>query len=214
MPKSAGTSFRVWLDTAFGAGLVLYDYTDRPLDPTAPMNVDPQVFLAEHSTRTELPRGIEAVHGHFWARKYERIERAFRMTFVRCPVERTISHYFYWIKLPLHGHALHRRVVEDGYDLLSFASLPEIRRCYTRCFFRDVDMSTFDFIGDYARLDAETLRLETILGRRGTRAERNSNQFPGYDEQRAELLGDAVLTAKLRAILADDIRFYETHAGT
>lgn len=214
VPKSAGTSFRAWLESAFSPGRVLYDYGDRPLDPAAAMNVDPAAFLAEQSTRMSLPPGVDAIHGHFWARKYERIHGAFRMTFLRCPVERTISHYFYWVKLPPNAHSLHRRVVEGRYDLLRFARLPEISRCYAGCFFRDVDMHRFDFIGDYARLDAETARLEALLGRAGTRDARNANRFPGYAELKAELLEDAALTAQLRAILADDIRFYETHAGT
>jgi hypothetical protein len=46
VPKTAGTSFAVWLESVFGSGQLVRDYADRPIGPKSEMNVDPTEFLS------------------------------------------------------------------------------------------------------------------------------------------------------------------------
>jgi hypothetical protein len=162
VPKAAGTSFAVWLESVFGSGQLVRDYADRPIDPKSEMNVDPTGFLSRHGAARRLPEGARVVHGHFWAKKYERIENAVRITFLRDPIERTISHYYFWRITPGHGHSLHQRVLDEGMGMLDFARLPQMGGFYQDYFFRGVNMAGFDFIGDMSFFDKELGRLEAF----------------------------------------------------
>src|ERR1700704_5394619 len=89
VPKTAGVSFAIWLESVFGSGQIVRDNADRPIDPKSEMNVDPAGFLSRNGAARQLPKGALVVHGHFWAKKYERTENAVRVTFLRDPIERT-----------------------------------------------------------------------------------------------------------------------------
>jgi hypothetical protein len=209
VPKTAGKSFSVWLESVFGPSRITRDYDDRPIDPMSPMNVDPEGFLSQHGTARQLRDGIRVVHGHFWARKYAHVENAMRITFLRHPVDRTISHYHYWRRGPSRGHSLHQHFLDTPMDLADFARLPQMRGFYRNYFFRDVNLAEFDFVGDTARFDEELERLERWLGVRGTHAEINRNRDADYAELQARL----EVREELAAILADEIAFYEEHVG-
>jgi hypothetical protein len=43
---------RIFLEAAFGADAVYFDYDDRPADPSAPMNLDPDGFLKRLATNS------------------------------------------------------------------------------------------------------------------------------------------------------------------
>jgi hypothetical protein len=213
VPKTAGSTFRLWLATAFPCeGSLFLDYLDRPVDPLSHMNLDPKGFLVRQGKR-RLPKGAKVVHGHFWARKYEAVPDAFRMTFLRDPIDRTVSHYWYWMTHPPGDHSLHQRVLREKYTIEQFVQLPLIRGVYSLAFFRETDMSSFDFIGDFARFEREVDRLERLLGRRGDRNRQNKNEDPAYADRKAETLAPGPMRDRLTNALADDVRFYEAWAG-
>lgn len=213
VPKTAGTSFAVWLESAFGSGQLVRDYADRPIDPQSEMNVDPAGFLSRHGAARKLPNETRIVHGHFWAKKYERIENAVRITFLRHPIERTISHYYFWLKLPPDGHSLHQRVLDERMGMLDFARLPQMRGCYRDYFFRDVNMADFDFIGDMSIFDEELGRLEALLGVRGARVTVGQNRAADYSSMREVALTTGPLRDELAEILSDEVAFYQQHLG-
>lgn len=213
VPKTAGTSFAVWLGSVFGNGQLVRDYADRPIDPKSEMNVDPAGFLARYGAARRLPEGATAVHGHFWVKKYERIENAIRITFLRDPIERMISHYYFWLNAPGDGHSLHQRVLDEGMGLLDFARLPQMRGFYRDYFFRDVNMAEFDFIGDMSFFDEELGRLEALLGVRGARATVGQNPAADYASMRAAALTTGPVRDELAGILADEVAFYRRHLG-
>jgi Sulfotransferase family len=213
VPKTAGTSFAVWLESVFGSGQLVRDYGDRPIDPKSEMNVDPTGFLSRYGAARRLPEGTMVVHGHFWAKKYERIENAVRITFLRDPIERTISHYYFWLNMPSDGHSLHRRVLDEGMGMLDFARLPQMRGFYRDYFFRDVNMASFDFIGDTAFFDEELGRLEALLGVRGARAAVGKNPAADYSSLRKVALATGPVRDELAEILSDELAFYRQHLG-
>src|SRR5579875_762665 len=141
VPKCAGTAFRMALQQAYGRAELDLDYADRPLDPAAPMHLDPDGFFAR---RPEPPAGARVVHGHFHAGKYRHLDEACpRIAILRHPVARTISHYEFWLRLAPAGHALHAYMRESGLDLLGFARLPFIRHAYARVLFAGLDRREF-----------------------------------------------------------------------
>jgi len=213
VPKTAGTSFAVWLESVFGSGQLVRDYDDRPIDPKSEMNVDPTGFLSRYGAARKLPKGALAVHGHFWAKKYERIENAVRITFLRDPIERAISHYYFWLNTPGDGHSLHQRVLDERMGMLDFARLPQMRGFYRDYVFRDVDMAAFDFIGDMSFFDEELGRLEALLGVRGTRATVGENPAANYSSMRELALTTGAVRDELAEILTDEVAFYRQHLG-
>ncbi len=212
VPKVGGTSLVTWLASVVGAEHVFQDYRDRLFDPASEINRDPAAYLA-HNSRGALPPGVAAITGHFWAKKYETLADVFRMTFLRDPVDRAISHYFFLRERQGSGNLLRRRIFEDNLSVAAFAALPEIAGYYRHHFFRDVDLETFDFVGDYARYDEELTRLETLLGVRGTRTRDNVNRSPTYAEERARALEPGPTRDAMRDALADETAFYLKHAG-
>ncbi|MGQ0445337.1 MAG: hypothetical protein ACT4O2_09485 [Beijerinckiaceae bacterium] len=213
VPKTAGMSFAVWLESVYGSGQVMRDYADRPIDPNSAMNVDPAGFLSRHGAARELPEGALAVHGHFWVKKYERIENAVRLTFLRDPIERTISHYYFWLNSPPGGHSLHQRFLDERMGMLDFARLPQMRGFYQDYFFRDVNMGGFDFIGDMSFFDEELGRLEALLGVRGIRAMVNRNPAADYSSMREVALATGPVRDELAQILTGEVAFYRRHLG-
>jgi Sulfotransferase family len=213
VPKTAGMSFAVWLESVFGSGQIVRDNADRPIDPKSEMNVDPAGFLSRHGAARQLPKGALVVHGHFWAKKYERTENAVRVTFLRDPIERTISHYYFWLNTPGDGHGLHQRVLDGGMGMLDFARLPQMRGCYRDYFFRDVNMADFDFIGDMSFFHDELGRLEALLGVRGVRATVGRNPAPDYASMREVALTTGRVRDELAEILTDEVAFYRQHLG-
>jgi Sulfotransferase family len=213
VPKTAGTSFAVWLESVFASGQLVRDYADRPIDPKSEMNIDPAGFLSRYGAARKLPEGALAVHGHFWAKKYERIENAVRITFLRDPIERTISHYCFWLNTPADGHSLHQRVLDEGMGMLDFARLPQLRGFYRDYFFRDVNMAAFDFIGDMSLFDEELGRLEALLGVRGARATVGRNPAADYASMRDAALTNGPVRDELAEILTDEVAFCRQHLG-
>src|SRR6185437_16889602 len=99
--------------------------------------------------------GRKVVHGHFNIRKYKGVSARWRVTFLREPIDRALSHYFFWMKYPRHGHRLHDYVLDNQLGFLEFARLPMIRRFYSAVFFDGVDMGHFSFIGFHERLEED-----------------------------------------------------------
>jgi len=193
-PKCAGTSFLRWLTTAYPSTPVLTDYDTVSIDRSG----------------ESLPDGHRIVHGHFWATKYKTVKNAFRVTFLRHPVERAISHYFYWRSVPLHGNPSHDLFLRENMDILTFATLPETEGLYRNNFFFDTDMDSFDFIGNTASLAEDVAGLERTLGVKGEMPRENTNTWNEYASEKARLLGNSELLIKLTRALDGDIDFFES----
>ena len=117
IPKCAGTSFSTVLRKTYGESL-LGDQVDQPMDPERPFQKN---FAAwkEEQDRKPAPPGKRAIHGHFWAGKYDRqAPNAKRITWLRNPIKRLISHYFFWLSTPELPHSLHKHVIQNKLSLL------------------------------------------------------------------------------------------------
>jgi len=213
VPKCAGSSLREALVCAYGEDQIFFDNNDRLLDPKSPVNVDRDGLLRRfRSDRDSILVGKRVVHGHFCLLKYRGVE-ASRVTILRHPVDRVISHYLFWKHLPPHGHRLHDQFLAEQPSLTDFARMPFLRHFYGQVMFRDVDMGIFDLIGCVERMTEAIARLEKITGHKLRVKKNNENGCEHCRTERAEISGRTSLLAGLRDLLAEDIAFYERHAG-
>lgn len=197
VPKAFGTSLREVLVGHYGRDRVLDDYG---------------VFLESSPADQRLDRpsiaGASAVHGHFPAARYADMPARRRITFLRDPVARTISHFFFWQLEPRHGNVLHDRLLDERLGLLEFAKLPAIRRFYSDTIFGGCDMQTFDLVGVVENLARDWPRFRQLTGIAASLPHLNRNRYPGYADIAARVMADQGLNRELRRILADDIQFY------
>lgn len=208
-PKVAGTSFIKQLQTAFGDDFLLLDYSEDPADVRSRRNIDPESY------RLEFIKDISpfrVVHGHFHISKYDGLSDAFRLTFLRHPIDNLLSIYDFWSlqSVDIWDNPLFKYFKEKSLTPERFAMLPAIRYLYTYTYFGGFDMSRFDFIGDYQFYSNELLRLGDLLGVNFEPSVRlNATQtLPGY-QPRTNLVNRSIL----EDLLAEDIRFYEKYAG-
>lgn len=212
VPKCAGTALLDWLVTAYGDANIVRDYQDRPLDPSAVMNIDPVRFLENSAVSLDGLAGHQVVHGHFWAKKYESIDDARFITFLREPITRSLSQFLHWKQSARTANVLQNYVQDHVDSWTDFLRLPLVRSTYRNVFFRDFDMNRFDFIGNSDATTEEIARLGTMLGfdHRLTHV----NVAPqAHSEEAGNVLADGASMAIARDCLADEITFYERHTG-
>jgi sulfotransferase famil protein len=211
VPKCAGTSLRQALIDAYGEDQIHSDNDDRLLDPKSPANIDRPAFLREfNSKRDAILSGKRVVHGHFCMLKYQGVKGP-RVTILRDPVDRLISHYLFWKHLPPHGHSLHDRFLAEDPSLAEFARIPGLRHFYRDVLFRDIDMGIFDLVGCVESMSQTIARLDKLTGRTLKFERRNDNQCEHCRQQKIEISAMASVLAELRDILADDIAFYDRY---
>jgi SAM-dependent methyltransferase len=191
IPKTAGSSFRRFLEDLYGDGLrCLYD----PWDPEAERELDP---------------GSRCLHGHFPADAFDRyLPDAINLIWVRDPVERLVSCYFQFHRHPESAgeSAFNRRIFEEGWSLIEFARQPEMRR-QVRWYFNAVPLDDFFFIGVTERY-AESMRLLCHqLGRPVPDSLPRDNTNPDKQPGNRYALPPA-RRAELECLLAEEIELY------
>ena len=162
IPKTGGTSLNHELRRRFDSCL-LEDNGDKLLS-------DQWSWIARRLlrrwrvplNRQRLLREQRLILGHFRADKYLPLGRGnlFYLCLLRDPVERTLSHYYYWKQVTavnnpdeIERQPLLKALVEDDLSIEQFAAHPSMRTLYRR-FFGRMSPLDFDFVGiteDYAR---------------------------------------------------------------
>lgn len=163
IPKTAGTSFRLSLQRIYGTRSVVR------LDVRPNRN---EVWVNEKRYhRNHLPRRTQVIHGHFsltGLAKYFGVSDATPViTWLRNPVERVISHYFYLAKILASQIKPNR----DGLDALKplQRSLLEYARLPLSCnqmshFLEGAALDQFKFVGFVESYNQDLQRLSQVLG--------------------------------------------------
>jgi len=192
--KAAGTSLYGALLEHYGSSL----HVDGNHDPCNPShNVKEPVDITSET---------RAVHGHFRADRYAGIDGSRLITFLREPVDKLLSVYFFWKSLPPSGNPDHDRFLNEKPSIIEYAR--QSAGIAFPAYFGDFDMRGFDFIGFYDRRREELFELSKLLGFQ-IDPDLRLNVTPLSDE-RIAILGNSRLLKHLRLILQDDIEFYET----
>ena len=154
LPKTAGESFAKTLHDFYRGNLVK-DYADYPVNTVMGERNETALHYTLDTTFQNTVNTNDCIHGHFLPLKYlycdylnpEDDNRVF-ITWMRHPVERIISHYYYWIeRSTLKSQApLHQRVVEEKWSLEKFCFSLELQNLYEQ-FLWGFPLRYFDFIG-------------------------------------------------------------------
>ena len=148
LPKTAGSSFKASLEQHFGSRL-LPDYADLPIN-TPPFQRNKNTLISGLENADYDFGETECIHGHFMPAKYLLLDTAQTLTFVtwmRNPVERVISHYYFWQRQYWpEAPSLHKRIVEEKWTLEKFCLSDEMRNLYQQ-FLWSFPIYNFDFIG-------------------------------------------------------------------
>lgn len=150
IPKTAGTTFKSVLRKIYGDDHIHMDYfhdeyvlTD-PYKPTMYMRVKRFKRSLEYSST--VPPSATCICGHFRPSKYLKLfPDAPLVTWVRNPVDRVISHYYYWRAVPDKRHSV-GRMVTKGMGLEEFASLDAMRNLQTT-YMEGLPLDRFGFVG-------------------------------------------------------------------
>ena len=163
IPKAAGESFRAVLESVYGEDDVELDLNDQVPDDAGSLHRDFDAWNRE--TRAAVERRTswrKVVTGHFPLWKYERFRgSAFTIVWLREPVARLISMYFYLRQKPRRdGGALARGATPvERLMEVEWPSNP-----YTERFLRGYDLEDVDFVGIQEHFAEDVADLGGMLG--------------------------------------------------
>lgn len=183
------------MEAAWGARVIFDYYKHDPLT------------LSGCDTADGLPRGARAVHGHFRPHRYDCFKKAFRLTFLREPVDNLISIYCYWKSCPEHGNHVHSRFLAEQPSILEFATYGGLQTLASETYFGGYDMGRFDFIGFHETRAKDLPELASLLGL-PLGEDVHENRTSGNERQ--ELASNPQIIAHLKTCLSKDINFYES----
>lgn len=149
MPKTAGSSFAATLADYYGSKL-LKDYSDFPIN--TPMYERNKAAIEASLSNAEKDfQNVECIHGHFLPVKYLLLSNKQKTTFVtwmRNPVERVLSHYYFWKRSCNLETAppLHKKVIEEDWSVERFCLAPELKNLYSQFLF-GFPLENFSFVG-------------------------------------------------------------------
>lgn len=153
IPKTGGLTFRSHLINIYGKKNVIFDYNhvDNPDHKTETYIPGPVLKWFRQPARTTV------VHGHFHMSKYRCVPALQRVMFFRDPIQRLLSHYYYWQRASDFNHPLCIKLLEEGLSVLEFAKLDGLRNYFTM-YLDGVTVDEMDFIGLVEEFD-DSLKL-------------------------------------------------------
>lgn len=203
-PKTAGTLFFDVLKSVYGEEKIFRDYFG-----------DNQLKKQDFN---EITDDIRVIHGHFRAQRYENyFPEAKRITWLRHPLFRYLSFYYFWMNLPYDENAapLRKYAQQNDLSLLELAEHPKIVNNMMSNFVEGRALEDYYFIGlqeffleDLLELGERLNWPQATLQRIGQLTP-NQNPEPRYLQYVNEVLADRSLVSKLMTILEADCNLYQ-----
>ena len=147
LAKTAGTSFAATLEQHYGNGL-RRDYGDLPMNSPVPIRNTAALQGCLQQANASFS-DVSCIHGHFLPVKYLLLQDpSLRfITWMRHPVDRAISNYYFWRKNPATAdQPLQRQMLEERWTLERFCLGEEFKDYYWQMLFA-FPLDYFDFIG-------------------------------------------------------------------
>lgn len=190
IPKTAGTTLRNLIIQHYGKDQVCTHYPDSP-------EVD--------GTRT-VTSETKIIHGHFFIKEYlDRFPNTKKITWLRHPITRLISHYFYNKKYP-------DTIKQDmnKLSLVDYAELPWKQNEMTK-HLRGVELSDYYFVGIQEFFAEDLAELQSRLGWSDleTNIRDNSNLSTRYYELIKDTLSQSKVLDKIISLNYEDMELYE-----
>jgi hypothetical protein len=190
--KAGGTSLAHILKQHYGDGLE-FDFQNDPCRSDGSV-----------CGPLELARTVTAVHGHMRPDVYPVDSTTKLITFLREPVDKLLSVYFFWLTLKPCGSPDHDKFLADRPSVFEYAE--ETAGVAFSAYFGGFNMSRFNFIGFHDRRKHDLKTLSTLLGF-PCPSEVALNTTP-YSPERVAISTDPKKMSRLAAILRNDISFY------
>jgi hypothetical protein len=194
LPKTAGTAFRHVLIDVYGLDAVLEDYPpDRIYQLTTPVS----------------PK-IRVIHGHFAPNKYDRFSQAKKIVWLRHPIFRLISEYFFAKTINDRKNAIHAQLLEKNLNILEFARIPAMTNFLSQKL-EGMKPEQFDFVGIQEFYREDLADLQQLMGWRDFQPTvKNSNRYPEYYQCLQAILNDSSLMNALAQVNQQDMELYAT----
>lgn len=148
LPKTAGTSFKKALKDYFGEGC-MDDYSDNIYS----LDFAEHISKAVHDSREILDKdfsNLKCIHGHFLPLKYKALSEKMDLKFItwmRDPVERLLSQYYYWKNsVPGQFDTHHRKFLEEDWSVEKLCLHPKYKNMYSHYLYA-FPVEKFEFIG-------------------------------------------------------------------
>ena len=162
--KCAGTTFRAQLSGAF-QNRVLFDYGDE-IGSSWPSSILKRAASERemYNSSDFLVSNFDLIHGHFYKSKYDSIKvKKKYITFLRHPVQRVLSNYFY-LKRSINRTNPDSLIVNKlGFSLEEYVRDPDSCNLQAQ-FLESTNLDEFDFVGVVERYDESIDKLSSHLG--------------------------------------------------
>jgi hypothetical protein len=160
IPKAAGSSLKTSISQTTAPEKTYFDYNK-------PLSMHPLPRKLQCIASSFLTRGMEqdVIFGHFMAGKYANLSKGSfckrpgwnYIVFVRDPLQRAMSHYYFWKRTDDSQHKVWRRFSRENWSLERFLLSPEHENFMSQYLWR-FPISNFDFIGITERFE-ESIQL-------------------------------------------------------
>lgn len=188
IPKTAGTSFRTILKDKIGESRVvrldIHDENDIRLNEKA-------------FTKDKLKKKIKVVHGHFRfvdiREKFDLEPSVKYITWLRDPVERVMSHYYYLIKMAAikMGEQAEDEILSKIGKTLEEYVIHDQNRNEMSYFLEGSSLDDFDFIGIQKDFENELSRFRKVMGWSNIQNQRHNvtgYKKPSVDKETVEFI--------------------------
>ncbi len=113
----------------------------------------------------DLPKGIRGIHGHLTISQVKHIIDAYQpklITWVRHPVDRVISNYYYFMRRIREGDTPVKQRSKINYTLMEYASQPKRRNRMTMIL-NGMELKDFFFIGIMEQFEEDLKILSKMM---------------------------------------------------
>jgi len=191
LPKTAGTAFGQSLEKVYGPEQIIRD--------------DIMQLTVHRYILPEVTPKFRAIHGHFDAKSYKGyFPDAKKIVWVRHPIFRLISNYFYWKSLP-------KELVPENIDSIDIVEFSELYiHNEMSLFLKGMELTDFYFVGIQDFFKSDLHELSESLGWSDSQVSTaNTNEFPSYQDCIKSVVNNNKVVSKLLALNHEDMQLYQ-----
>ncbi len=194
IPKTAGTAFLHTLTDVYGINKIIRDYPPDKI----------------HQPDSQIAANIKVIHGHFLPSKYQGFyPQAKRIIWLRHPIFRLISEYFFAKTIKDRENAVHAQLLNNNLNILEFAQIPSMRNFLTQYIAR-IKLQEFDFVGIQEFYSEDLQDLQKMMNWQNVKPIiKNNNCYPQYQKSLQEILSNTSLINQIARLNQEDLQLYQ-----